>query len=133
MFSNCNPCNIRYSNKTHWIGQVGQHNGFASFSSCYYGYRAFLVLCRTYYRKYHITTVSAFLQKYAPCTENNTSAYIDFVVSNLAKHNLNCDFDLSRNRLYWLAYYVTKFENGSVPFDVLEQLKKAVDTYILYL
>ena len=133
MFSINNPCNVRYNVNNHWLGQIGKRNGFCYFISNFYGYRAFLVLCRTYYNKYHITTVQDFLAKFAPCFENDTSAYTRFVVSNLSKHNIDANFDLSRNRLYWLAYYITIFENGSIPYEVVKDLDKAFDIYYIYI
>lgn len=133
MFNAFNPCNIRYSANQKWLGQIGRRNGFCYFSSCFYGYRAFLVLCRTYYNKYNIRTISDFVHRFAPTSENNTSAYIGFVVSNLAKHNIDDKFDLSRKRLYWLAYYVTIFENGHIPFDVVEQLDKCFNVYAIHI
>lgn len=133
MFNISNPCNIRYSSKQKWLGQVGKRNGFCYFASNFYGYRAFLVLCRTYYNKYHIRTISDFIHRFAPQSENNTSAYIGYVVSNLAKHDIDDKFDLSRNRLYWLAYYVTVYENGFIPFDVVEQLERCFNTYAIHI
>lgn len=128
-----NPCNIRWNAANKWLGQVGKHNGFCKFISPYYGYRAFLVLCRNYYHKYNIRTIQDFIQRFAPPSENNTSAYCNYVVSCMSKHGFDSKFDLSRKRLLHLACYVTIFENGYIPERFVDDLRKVVDTYSLHL
>lgn len=133
MYSINNPCNIRYSSKTEWRGQIGSRHGFCYFTEMLYGYRAFLLLCRTYHRKYNIATVQAFVQKYAPPSENNTPSYIGFVVSGLAKHGIDSKFNLERERLYWLAYYVSQYENGYITDKVVSSLDLAFSIYYKYI
>lgn len=128
-----NPCNIRWSAANTWLGQVGKHNGFCKFVSPYYGYRAFLILCRNYYRKYNIRTIQDFVQRYAPPSENNTSAYCDFVASRLSEHGFNSEFNLTQRRLFYLAYYVTIYESGHIPQSFEDSLRKALDAYCLHL
>lgn len=129
MYSINNPCNIRYAPSNHWRGQIGQRNGFCFFTEILYGFRAFFVLVRTYCSKYNITTVSDFLLKYAPESENDTQAYIDYVADGLAKHNFDSHISLTRDWLYWFTYYVTWYENGEIPAYVSEELSDALELY----
>ena len=45
-----------------------------------YGWRAaFMILTRTYYKKYGLKTIRAIISRWAPPKENNTAAYIRHV------------------------------------------------------
>lgn len=62
---------------------IEPRNGFCQFSSISYGIRA---LCRTlfsYHVKYGLNSVSEIISRYAPPSENDTAAYIDFVTSRM--------------------------------------------------
>ena len=93
---NNNPLNIRLSSDK-WQGQIngkGNIDGnsslsseraggeavFCQFYSMEYGWRAaFMILCRTYYKKYGLKTIRAIISRWAPPKENNTAAYIRHV------------------------------------------------------
>ena len=87
---NNNPLNIRRS-KDKWQGQSnyltppgkggdGGESEFCQFYSMEYGWRAaFMILCRTYYKKYGLKTIRAIISRWAPPKENNTAAYIRHV------------------------------------------------------
>lgn len=76
---NNNPLNIRCSNDK-WSGQTGCDDaGFCTFLSKAYGYRAAFRILFTYKRLYKETTVLEIIKRWAPPTENNTKAYIEFV------------------------------------------------------
>lgn len=79
---NKNPLNIRYSPMNIWRGQTGSNKGFCVFSSFEFGYRAALVLLRNYISKGHVS-ISAIISRWAPSSENNTTAYIRYVVDHL--------------------------------------------------
>ena len=78
---NCNPGNIRLTNGLTFVGQVSKSSdkSFKQFVSMTYGVRALMKLLETYYLKYHLTTVSAIISRYAPSVENRTDDYINFV------------------------------------------------------
>lgn len=75
-----NPANIRFSKRNNWLGQLPKpYKGFCQFKSEFYGLRAFAKLLHTYFSKYYCFTVHELIAKYAPPSENNTSAYIGYV------------------------------------------------------
>ncbi len=78
---NCNPLNIRRS-KDQWKGmaEAQTDRAFVQFKTMEWGWRAaFQLLTRTYYHKYRLYTIRAIVSRWAPQSENNTSAYIDTV------------------------------------------------------
>ena len=75
---NNNPLNIRRS-KDKWQGlrTLQEDKEFFQFSEMKWGWRAaFVILCRTYYKKYGLKTISDIIYRWAPPKENNTAAYI---------------------------------------------------------
>ena len=75
---NHNPLNIRRS-KDQWKGmaEVQTDRAFCQFKSLEYGWRAaFYLLTRTYYHKYRLYTIRGIVSRWAPSSENDTSAYI---------------------------------------------------------
>ncbi len=79
-FRNHNPLNIK-KDKTKWKGlQYGQTDPvFCQFKNNVWGYRAAMVILRTYRKKYGVKTVSAIIKRWAPKSENDTNAYINSV------------------------------------------------------
>lgn len=78
---NCNPLNIRIGNT--WLGERPdqQDASFEEFVSMEYGYRAAFCLLRRYIRRYHKNTIAMIISTWAPCSENNTQRYIDYVAN----------------------------------------------------
>lgn len=76
---NNNPLNIRIGNT--WLGEVQKptESAFEQFVSMEYGLRAGFCILRRYINKYQHNTIAKILHTWAPSTENNTEAYIDFV------------------------------------------------------
>lgn len=76
---NNNPGNIRNSDATDWMGEVSTEkktdNDFEEFKDMAHGYRALIKLLQNYRRKYGLQTISDFISRWAPRTENNTSGY----------------------------------------------------------
>lgn len=76
---NNNPLNLRISN-IKWRGKVPvQHNtdgAFEQFDTIVLGIRAAMCCLRTYINKYRLNTVQSIIFRWAPPTENNTSAYV---------------------------------------------------------
>lgn len=75
---NNNPCNIRYSSKNDWKGQIGSDKGFCVFANMSYGYRAAMKLVQSYIKKGY-DTVGDIISRWAPPSENDTKAYISNV------------------------------------------------------
>ena len=77
-FRNRNPLNIRYVNTIEWHGQQGNNDGFVSFKSFVYGYRAAVKILRNY-NKRGLCSIEDIVSTWAPRSENNTDAYIKSV------------------------------------------------------
>ena len=80
---NNNPGNLRWAST-----QTGTNAGYATFASPQDGYNALIA----YIQANMNLTLGNFINKYAPPTENNTSAYTSFVANGL---NLSADTPLS--------------------------------------
>ena len=87
MISNCNPLNIRYRSEGYWQGQApsGGRAQFCRFYDMKWGFRAAFRLMQTYYERYHLDTVEKIVSRWAPPKENDTKAYVSYVVNDLAK------------------------------------------------
>ena len=77
---NNNPGNIRNSDATDWIGEVKtskkKDNAFEEFETMAHGYRALIKLLQNYRKKHKCRTIADFINRWAPRTENDTTAYI---------------------------------------------------------
>jgi hypothetical protein len=80
-YLNNNPLNIRISKTKPWKGEVRPSRDleFAEFRSMAWGYRAAFKLLDNYRRLHDCRTLADFIERWAPPTENDTRAYIDFV------------------------------------------------------
>jgi hypothetical protein len=76
---NNNPGNIRLSSTTYQGEVKSEDTAFKAFKSMAYGYRAMFVLLYTYQKKHHLDTIADMIGRYAPATENHTTAYIKAV------------------------------------------------------
>ena len=81
MIATNNIFNIRVG-KQPWHGQVGTKKGFVEFDTREHAIRAWLVLMRTYRRRYQRYTIRDIVGRFAPPNENNTNKYISFVERN---------------------------------------------------
>ena len=96
-YLNNNPLNIRIGNGKPWKGEIrpSQDMAFAQFKSMEYGYRAGFKLLQNYQSLHGCKTLSDFIMRWAPPSENNTRKYIDIVakrahladVSQVDTHN----------------------------------------------
>lgn len=75
-----NPGNIRKSNDK-WVGlsEDQPDSSFFKFDSMAYGYRAMIKLLKNYSKIYGCKTVSDYICRWAPPTENNTDSYVKAV------------------------------------------------------
>ena len=82
--ANCNCGNIRRTNDK-WLGlrEVQTDPEFFQFTEQKYGYRALMKLLLNYHTKYGCATVSDYINRWAPSSENNTSSYIKTVCKKL--------------------------------------------------
>ena len=111
-----NPFNIKYVPANNWDGQTGSDGTFCVFNSPVKGYSAGFKLLFNWYSNYGLDTVSGIINRQAPPSENNTSAYIKYVAENLdvgPDDVLNIYDD---DTLLSLANAMTSVEQGSLPW-----------------
>lgn len=128
---NNNPLNIRFSPMNNWLGQIGSNKGFCVFDTMEHGFRAALVLLCNYQRKGY-DTVSKIITHWAPASENNTKAYIDYVVSddfifgsnNSIEHNSRDKRITNFVEIRNLCWKMAKFEIGTKYIDSIFQTSK---------
>ena len=124
---NNNPLNIRRS-KDHWMGlsKTQGDRSFCQFESMEYGWRAaFYLLTRTYYHKYRLYTIRSIVSKWAPASENNTSAYI-YNVSRLTGIDPDEHIGIPGQmpaRWMMIGAAMAIQENGSAAFDYMALLR----------
>lgn len=107
MIGKNNPFNLRYNPLNKWKGQIGQTKGFCDFDSVDMAIRAIGILFRTYYRKYGISCISDLISRFAPPSENDTKAYIEFVCKHVGCSQsvpLVSNFNYSVV-LYWMSVF----------------------------
>lgn len=121
---NNNPLNIRKGNNWQGERQPQTDKEFEEFKSLEDGFRAAFIIIRNYLQKRPpINTPRAIIRRWAPPSENNTSAYLDYVCRRAV---LNPDEPLKwpsdmlkwsrsnpdRNKLCMLVLAMAEYENG---------------------
>jgi hypothetical protein len=73
-----------------WLGKVtpSADGQFEQFKSVEYGIRAAFIILRTYIRRHGVKTITQLIERFAPATENNVTAYVNRVC-DLSKTSLN--------------------------------------------
>ena len=108
---NNNPGNIRLTD-IQWQGMQEAQNdpAFVQFIDPVYGFRAMTRILRNYQRR-GLVTLRDMISTYAPKSENDTNAYVNFVANRL---NVSPDtaLDLALH-LFPLLKAISEFENGS--------------------
>lgn len=81
---NKNPGNLRFIRTNPFNGQTGDDGqGYGVYSSLLLGTRAAFLNLRNYFTRDGLDTVREIITKWAPHSENPTTAYIDFVCGQL--------------------------------------------------
>ena len=120
-YVNMNPLNIRFDKKTNWFGsRLKDKKGFVQFGAFSYGYRAAVMILRSYAKR-GLKTVPQIIETWAPRSENNTVEYIKCVLDNLSERqsepytvNENTEIDLkNRELVIQLLLSMTKVEMGA--------------------
>ena len=120
-YRNCNPLNIRYDRKTNWFGsRLKDRKGFVQFAAFSYGYRAAVMILRSYAKR-GLKTVPQIIETWAPRNENDTEAYIKTVLENLSERQSepytvdeNTEIDLkNRELVLQLLLSMTRVEMGA--------------------
>ena len=106
-----NPLNIRYEGRSQWLGLSGCDRGFCTFDDVKFGIRAAAFLLMKSYRKAGCYTLSQIIHRYAPISENNTQAYIDYLCMCL---HVKPDYVPQTVRNFsGLIHFMWKFEQGT--------------------
>jgi len=120
-YVNMNPLNIRFDRKTNWFGsKLKDRKGFVQFAAFSYGYRAAVMILRSYAKR-GLKTVPQIIETWAPRSENDTEAYIKTVLENLSERQSepytvdeNTEIDLrNRELVLQLLLSMTKVEMGA--------------------
>lgn len=107
---NNNPLNIRHNSANNWQGMTGVDDaGFVVFDDVASGYRAADKILDSYARR-DIVLVEDIINEWAPDSENNTSAYLDFVVS---QDRIMAGMDTGGSNRALLLTAMVGFENGA--------------------
>ena len=120
-YVNMNPLNIRFDKKTNWFGsRLKDRKGFVQFAAFSYGYRAAVMILRSYAKR-GLKTVPQIIETWAPRNENDTEAYIKTVLENLSERQSepytvdeNTEIDLrNRELVVQLLLSMTRVEMGA--------------------
>lgn len=75
-----NPFGIRRYPHQRWIGEIEHSGSFVHFSDIRYAVRAVSIIVNRYVNDYHLLTVSAIINRYAPLEDgNDTDSYVKLV------------------------------------------------------
>lgn len=113
---NNNPGNIKTSSKS-WEGQSGDDGTFVKFSSPEAGIAAMVNNLRSYQSNHGLTTVADMIGRWAPPSENNTSAYAETVAKAMgikATDSVNLN-DPAQAKAMVSA--MIRVENGRQPYS----------------
>lgn len=110
---NNNPGNIR-TTKDRWQGlrPVQEDPSFFQFTEMRWGYRALLRTLQNYRRRHGCQTVADFIRRWAPPSENNTSAYISRVCREMQVPSTFVPDVADRATMCALAAAISQVENG---------------------
>jgi hypothetical protein len=111
-----NPGNIRHSDIT-WLGEISSLDAFADFKSPEYGIRAIAKVLLSYQRAHGLDTVRKIISRWAPPSENDTSAYIAAVAAECCV-DPDMAIDLRGPTLMgMMVKAIIRHENGRVAYD----------------
>ncbi|MBQ2993709.1 MAG: structural protein P5 [Alistipes sp.] len=126
---NNNPGNIKRS-KVCYIGEVRPSNDpiFKQFESMAYGYRAMFMLLYTYDQKLGLNTIELIISRYAPTSENNTTAYVKHVSQLSGVPATSRISSTNRDIMIHVVAAMSQHENG-VP-AVMADVEKGWELFI---
>lgn len=125
---NNNPANIRKNYANNWKGmsELQSDISFVQFTSLEYGLRALMKLLINYQKNYLLYSVHDIISRYAPCNENDTSSYVQFVLNflrqNCPRYWINSQgawFYENKCQLFLLVRAICKMESNYDPSEAL--------------
>ena len=110
---NCNPGNIRMT-KDKWQGlrSVQTDKEFFQFEEMKWGYRALIRTLQNYRKRHGCMTIADFIRRWAPSQENNITAYIRSVCSQLGVPSVYVPDVDDRDTMCAFAAAISQHENG---------------------
>lgn len=112
---NNNPGNIRIT-KDNWKGlrKVQTDKEFFQFEEMKWGYRAMLRTLQNYRKRHGCETIADFIKRWAPPSENDTTAYIKTVCEKMGVPPFFVPDIESKAAMCMLAAAMSYVENGVV-------------------
>ena len=113
---NNNPGNIRNSDAADWKGEVPasvkKDRSFEEFKDMKHGYRALIKLLQNYRKLHGCRTMADFINRWAPRTENDTTAYIRTVCREMQVPTTYVPDVNDRTTMCSFAAAISLVENG---------------------
>lgn len=109
---NNNPFNIVYTLNS-WKGKLkpdGKEKKFERFLNIDYGLRAGFLLLRNAYIAKGYRTVEQIIKRYAPKSENDVDAYINFICEDSPLHP-DTEISVGSLTFYWLCQKICMYES----------------------
>lgn len=130
---NNNPGNLVKTNIA-WKGKIplseNRDSRFEQFTDILWGTRALILDLYNDYKR-GLTTVSQLISEFAPSSENNTNAYINFVANRMGVAP-NVPFEMNPTNLFNLTKAIIVYENGTQALGyVTDQLIEAARNLVL--
>lgn len=125
MIGRNNPFNIRNSKRNKWNGQFGSTKGFCNFVHMDLGIRAAIKIVMINYRRFGVKTIHDIITWFAPPFENDTDAYIKFVVRNTKIEPMR-KLD-SQDQYARVLVAMSQFEGNPVTFDQILHVMNMYD------
>lgn len=112
-YRNNNPLNMRHDNDR-WQGEVvpSQDAAFKQFKSMAWGYRAAFKLLHNYQKNNGCRILSDFINRWAPPSENNTSAYVSTVAKRAGLSDVSEIDTLKGDTMRAVVSAMSYVENG---------------------
>lgn len=112
-YRNNNPLNMRHDNDK-WQGEVvpSQDGAFKQFETMAWGYRAAFKLLHNYQKNNGCRILSDFINRWAPPSENNTSAYVSTVAKRAGLSDVSEIDTLDGKTMRAMVSAMSYVENG---------------------
>lgn len=112
-YRNNNPLNMRHDNDR-WRGEVvpSQDGAFKQFETMAWGYRAAFKLLHNYQKNNGCRILSDFINRWAPPSENNTSAYVSTVAKRAGLSDVSEIDTLKGDTMRAVVSAMSYVENG---------------------
>lgn len=108
---NNNPLNIRKGSQWKGMAENQLDKDFVQFKNMIQGIRAGIITLRTYFNKHNINTIEGIIKRWAPASENNTKAYIEFVCKE-TQNERDDTIIWEKWNIFYIMKAMSKYESG---------------------